>query len=186
MHLGTLIRKVRTARRVTLLELAKRTRIDPATLSRIETGKMTGTIGSHRALARALGLRLSELYAGLDGDAREVVSVQAEDDAPPPVTTYTPGRASAQVLTTQVLEKKMLPALITLDPRGRTPREKFPIGTERFLYILDGALTVAVRDQRHALTARQTIYFDAHLPHQLSNPTSRPTHCLSVLTPPVV
>ena len=187
MELGEVVRSLRRARRLTLAALATRSGIDQATLSRIETGKMTGTVASHRQIATALGLRLAELYAGLDAgsDAREQVSVQASATGAP-VTTYAPGTAQWQVLTTQVLQKKMLPALMVLEPRGHTPQETLPAGTERFLYVLDGEVAVKVREQRHLLKARQTIYFDAHLPHQLLNPTTRPARCLSVLTPPII
>ena len=187
MDLGDAIRHLRQARRLTLAQLAKRCAIDQATLSRIETGKMAGTIDSHRGIARALGLRLSELYAALDDDAkvRQAVSIQAQPAAGD-VTTYAPGHTSAQVLTTQILQKKMLPALLSLPPRGHTAVESFPLGTERFLYILDGSVTVKVRKEPHPLTARQTIYLDAHLPHQMFNAAARPARVLSVLTPPVV
>ena len=187
MELGELIRTLRQARKFTLADLAQRSAIDQATLSRIETGKMTGTVESHRLIARALGMRLAALYAGLDDEdaVREAVSVHTAR-APQPITTYQPGKVSWQVLTTQVLQKKMLPALLTLEPRGHTPVETLPSGTERFLYVLDGEVTVKVQEQRHPLKARQTIYFDAHLPHQLTNPAARPAHCLFVSTPPVV
>lgn len=187
MEIGVLMRRLRKAKRLTLAELAKRSGIDQATLSRIETGKMTGTVESHRLIAGALGLRLSQLYAGLEGGSavREAVSLQPAP-AQRQITTYTPGKASAQVLTTQVLQKKMLPALITLEPRGRTVPETFPVGTERFLYVLEGNLAVRVRDQRHHLSTRQTIYFDAHVTHQLLNPAARQARCLSVLTPSAV
>lgn len=187
MELGELVRTLRQAQRLTLAELAKRSGIDQATLSRIETGKMTGTVESHRAIAQAMGLRLAELYAKWEDDrgVRQAVSVQTAP-APEQVTTYAPGKASWQVLTTQVLHKKMLPALLTLEPRGHTQTETLPPGTERFLYVLEGEVAVKLKHQRYPLKARQTAYFDAHLPHQLLNPAGRPARCLSVLTPAVV
>ena len=187
LELGEVIRSLRQAKGLTLAAMAHRTGIDQATLSRIETGKMTGTVESHREIAHAMGLRLAELYAGLDDaeHARQLVSVQAKPE-PSQVTTYAPGKASAQVLTTHVAQKKMLPTLITLEPRGHTPMEHCAPGSERFLYALEGELTVKIREERHTLKPRHTMYFDAQLPHQLLNTSSRPARCLSVLSPPTL
>ena len=60
--LGIRIRDLRKSKRLTLVEVAKSTGIDQATLSRIENGKMTGTLDSHRRIAETLGVRLTELY----------------------------------------------------------------------------------------------------------------------------
>src|SRR6185503_12090764 len=60
--LGERIKNVRKSRKLTLIEVAKSTGIDQATLSRIENGKMTGTLDSHMRIADALGVRLPELY----------------------------------------------------------------------------------------------------------------------------
>src|SRR3989338_2863672 len=99
MEFGELVRALRRAQRLTLAELARRSGIDQATLSRIETGKMTGTVESHRVIAQAMGLRPAELYAKWedDGDVRQAVSVQTAP-APAQVTTYAPCKASWQVL----------------------------------------------------------------------------------------
>lgn len=187
MEMGTLIRQLRRARKLTLKDVAERTRVDQATLSRIETGKMLGTVECHRQIAHVFGLRLSQLYAGLDDEAaaRERISIQTAP-ATDAVKTYSPGQASWQTLTTQVLQKKMLPSLVTIAGRGETPVETLPLGTERFLYLLDGAITVRIEQQSHALKAGQTIYFDAHLPHRLLNPVARAARCLLVTTPPAV
>ena len=182
MQVGQVIRSLRKTRHLTLAELAQRSTVDQATLSRIETSKMLGTVASHRLIAHALGLRLAQLYEALDADAAHAQPAPRAATA----TTHAPGDASWQVLTTAGLQKKMLPLLIALKPRGRTTLETLPAGTERFLYVLEGAITAVIQGQRHPLTARQTLYFDAHLPHQLLNLAARPARCLSVLTPPAL
>ena len=60
--LGMRIKELRKARRLTLVEVAKKTGIDQATLSRIENGRMTGTLDSHMKIAAVLNLTLPELY----------------------------------------------------------------------------------------------------------------------------
>ena len=54
MNIGSVIRNLRKSQGLTLLKLSEMSKVALATLSRIETGKMTGTLESHMQIARAL------------------------------------------------------------------------------------------------------------------------------------
>lgn len=62
MKLGDKIRKLRKQKKLTLGELSEASRVALATISRIESNVMTGTVESHYRIAMALELTLSELY----------------------------------------------------------------------------------------------------------------------------
>jgi transcriptional regulator with XRE-family HTH domain len=62
MKLGDKIRQLRKEKKLTLEELSEASRVALATISRIESNKMTGTVESHYMLATALNLTLSDLY----------------------------------------------------------------------------------------------------------------------------
>lgn len=49
---------------LTQAELARRAGLHPLTISRIQTGKTTPTLRTIRALARAVGLRATDLVIG--------------------------------------------------------------------------------------------------------------------------
>lgn len=59
--IGQTIKKLRVDRKIKLIELAEKTGIQIATLSRIEHGKMIGSVVSHAKIAKALDLELSDL-----------------------------------------------------------------------------------------------------------------------------
>ena len=63
---GARLRALRQSQKITLVELTKRSGVDAATISRMETGKMTGTLESHVRLATALGAKTTDLFAGLE------------------------------------------------------------------------------------------------------------------------
>src|SRR3954464_13555728 len=65
-NLGHKMRKLRKDKGLTLVEVAEKTGVAQATLSRIETGTMIGTVESHEKIAEVLGVGLSELYSGVD------------------------------------------------------------------------------------------------------------------------
>jgi len=184
--IGGKLRSVRKAQGATLVELAKRSGVDAATISRIETGRMTGTLESHAKLARALGVRLTEVLSGLEeARAKGAVSVQAASRRSE-IYVHQAGKSSIAMLTSDVLNKKLMPVLITIEPGGSTQKEEAKIGTEKFVYVLEGTLEARVGEEVHHLKRGSTLYFDASLPHSLRNAGSKTTRCLAVTTPPAL
>ncbi|MBI4597342.1 MAG: cupin domain-containing protein [Candidatus Omnitrophica bacterium] len=183
---GARLHAIRKAQKVRLLELAERSGVDAGTISRIETGKMTGTLESHIALATALGLKVTELYAGIEeARLKDAVTVQPAS-ARAEVYVHQAGKTSLAMLTADILKKKLMPVLITIEPGGATHKEEAKVGTEKFLYVLEGVLEAHVGQATHRLTRGSTLYLDASIPHQLRNPGSKPVRCLSVTTPPAL
>ena len=183
---GARLRALRKSQKVRLVELAKASGVDAATISRIETGVMTGTLESHFRLATALGVKLTDLYAGIEeARVKDAVAFQPAS-ARTDVYVHQAGKSSMTMLTTDVLKKKLMPVLIEVEPGGSTHKEEAKVGTERFLYILEGELEARVGEQVHQLKRGSTLYFDASIPHSLKNPSRRPAKCLSVITPPVL
>jgi len=184
--IGARLRALRKSQKVTLVELAKASGVDSATISRIETGVMTGTLESHVKLATALGVKLTDLYAGVE-EARVKDAVTAlPPSARSDIYVHQAGKSSMTMLTTDVLKKKLMPVLIAIEPGGSTQREETRVGTEKFLFVLEGAIEARVGEQTHMLKRGSTLYFDASIPHSLKNVTRRPARCLSVVTPPVL
>lgn len=184
--LGARLRALRTSQKVTLVELAKASGVDTATISRIETGKMSGTLQSHIRLATALGVKLTELYAGIE-EARVKGGVTLQAPAQhKDVYVHEAGKSSLAMLTTDVMRKKLMPVLITIEPGGSTHREEARVGTERFLYVLDGAVEARVGEATHVLKRGSSLYLDASIPHTLKNAGRSVAKCLSVVTPPVL
>ena len=178
--LGERIKKLRKSRRLTLLELSKKTRIDMATLSRVENGKMTGTLDSHMQIADALGVRLPDLYEQVIDKVYEKKDEQARKR----VETYSHSSgAVAELLTTGVLQKKMMPVILKLKSGGHTVTEEYSAITERFIYVTKGALEIRLRKEVCSLKQGESLYFDASLPHSFRNPLKSETEALSILTP---
>lgn len=175
--LGKRIRELRKKRGMTLLETAKKSGVALATISRIETGAMTGTLESHMKLAKTFGMTLPEFYSELDK----------------PVTLKTKGehadvfvhdkKSSSIILTKDIFNKKMLPVLTQLEPGGRTPLEQFKKGSERFIYILSGKIEVAIGEEKSSLEEGATLYFDASYSHYSKNIGNTPAEYICVTTP---
>ena len=183
---GARLRFLRKSQKVRLVELAKASGVDAATISRIETGKMSGTLESHIKLATALGYKVTDLYAGIEeARVKDAVTMQ-----PPSrqgdVYVHQAGKSSIAMLTSDVLKKKLMPVLITIEPGGSTHKEEARVGTEKFLYVLEGAVEAKIGETTHALKRGSSLYLDASVPHRLKNIGRAAAKCLSVMTPPVL
>ncbi|MBI3011407.1 MAG: helix-turn-helix transcriptional regulator [Candidatus Omnitrophica bacterium] len=183
---GAQLRALRKSQRVTLVELAKASGVDAATISRMETGKMTGTLESHLKLAMALGVKLTELYGGVEEAlVKDAVTVQPPSQRSD-VYVHEAGKSSMAMLTSDILKKKLMPVLIAIEPGGSTQKEEARVGTEKFLYVLEGGLEARVGGATHVLKRGSSLYLDASIPHSLRNPGAKVARCLAVTTPPAL
>lgn len=180
MKLGPRIRSIRKAKKITLIDLSKQTGIAQATLSRIETGKMTGTVASHNKIAEVLGLGLAELYAPLDRRYEEVIHTKKET----PRKAVHQGRGcQMELLTQEVTKKKITPLLATFSGNSRTSQEQNERGVEKFVWVLDGELEVNLEKETYPLKTGETLYFDASFPHRLTNPKSKTAKVFIAVSP---
>ncbi len=182
-NLGQRIREIRKEKDITLIELSQKTGVAQATLSRIETGTMVGTVESHQKISEALGVGLADLYAAVDRRHHEVVHLTREK--PHPAVHQSRG-LQIELLTQESTKKKIVPLLITLAGGAKTAPEENERGVEKFYYMLDGETKVMLDGQEYALKSGETLYFDASLPHEVSNPGSKTARLLCAVSPPKI
>ncbi len=183
MNIAKKIRALRKEMKMTLRQLSEASNVALATLSRIETNKMIGTIESHQSIASALGKNLSQLYSDTDIEENPVEYQ--------PVKNRTDrflhnDKASCYMLTNKVLSKKMMPLMLKIAPGGKSTTEELPRETEKFIYLLKGKLTIITSNQTHTLTKGETLYFDASSAHYFKNLSAEETQAICVVTPPAL
>ena len=176
--LGDRIRSIRRARNMTLLDVAKETDIDQATLSRIENGLMTGTVNSHVRIAEVLGVKLTDLYE----DSLKKIYETKEKLAKKRIESLSAtGNVVAQLLASGSPHKKMMPVLLRIKGGSHTNTEEFPALSERFLFVVRGCLEARIHEEVKLLKTGDSLYFDASLAHSLKNPAKTEAQCLSVI-----
>jgi len=178
MNIGKRIRELRKNKKLTLVEISKKGGVALATLSRIETGKMTGTLNSHINIAKALDITLPELYSEINKPA----TLHKKKDYDVEFFTHNK-KISSILLTKDIFTKKMLPVLIRLDRGAKTHKEGLRKGTEKFISVLDGKIEVITGKERNVLEKGTTLYFDAYQPHYIRNIGNTKARCLCVTTP---
>jgi quercetin dioxygenase-like cupin family protein len=172
-HLGPRIRQLRKEKGLTLVEIAGKTGIAQATLSRIETGTMIGTVESHAKIAEILGVPLSVLYV------EPAASVQAVH-TPQKRPVHQEKNVQWELLTPENPGQQMKPVLATLQAGAETPWEQASRGSEKWIYMLEGQAVVRVDQQEYVLKTGETLYFEASASHQLQNPSGNAARLLVV------
>jgi len=180
MYIGKRIKELRKAKNLTLVELSEASGVQVATLSRIENLKMSGTLESHMAIAKALDIDITQLYTDIiHAEARP--SLTNEKTATDFFSHS--DKSSYEILTTKVLSKKMMPYLLKVEPNGKTNREQNTIGSEKFVYVLEGKLSVRVDKENFELSKGNSLYFDASKEHVMVNKGKTAVRALCVVTP---
>ncbi len=181
MHVGEIINKFRKERRMTLQELAQRSGVALATLSRIENGKMVGTLKSHIKICEALGLSLPDLYKELPSSKKTLeVKTKADEQK----VSVHDKKSSSIMLAANVQKKKILPLLVVLSKGGRTNTEEDSRGVEKFIYVLCGKIEADINDEKFGLGSGDTIYFDSSVPHYFKNSGTGEARLVAVSCPP--
>lgn len=180
MNLGKRIRELRKKRGMRLADVSKKSGVALATLSRIETGNMTGTFKSHMRIARTFGMTLSEFYSEMDNP---VIMQKRADYA----NLFVPDKkVSSVILTKDLSNKKMLPILVQLKPDSKTSTEQLKKGVEKFIYVLEGKIEITIGDTTNTLEEGATLYFDASHEHHIRNIGNTQAEYLCIITPAIL
>jgi transcriptional regulator with XRE-family HTH domain len=179
MYIGKRIKELRQVRGMKLKDLAEKSGVQIATLSRMEHEKMTGTLDSHLEIAKALGVELTQLYQNINVETRLVKPTTV---APTDSFTYN-DKSSYEFLTSRILSRRMLPTMLKIEVNGATNEEINPEGSERFIFVLEGEITAIVGEEKFVLPKHHTLYLDASQPHKFANSGKGIARAISVLTP---
>jgi len=179
-ELGLKIRELRRQKKITLIELSKLTGIAQATLSRMETGLMLGTVKSHQKIAETLGISLGELYQNLDTRFEKISYQTAAIERK---IFSKSDQFKCELLTQEISKKKITPLLLTLAGHGKSEVEKSERGVEKFYLVLEGTITVHLDQKEYTLNPNETLYFDASIPHHLSNPAGKQAKIFCAVSP---
>ena len=160
--LGRRIRAARVSRRLTLEEVVSRTDFTVSWLSKLENGLLAPSLEGIVRLAEVLECGVEHLVAGLSAAPRYAVDRAGEGWKP------AAGRQGLTVehLATSWQQRAMTPAVLHLTGTGN---RKLPetFDGERFLHVVEGDVNVSYGDELILLSAGDSIYIDAALPHWL-------------------
>jgi DNA-binding XRE family transcriptional regulator/mannose-6-phosphate isomerase-like protein (cupin superfamily) len=158
--LAECLREERVRAGLTLDELAQRSDLSTAHLSRLESGDRQPSVAALISLARALGVSLSTLL----GERRGA----------PAISIYSGGETTHEANGLTIAGCSGFPGSTTLEALhitispDRVPPSPARHRGEEWIYVITGSLRLEFDDQVHILAPGATAHFDANRPHRLA------------------
>jgi transcriptional regulator with XRE-family HTH domain len=157
---GTRLQELRLQKDWTLQELADRSGLSKAFLSRLESGDRHASIAAVLTLSRIFGVSLASLFES-DVAADPCVIVRRAEAVERKVNGlgYTPLSKSSHWFKLQPIRVRV--------QRSRRGNEHFQHEGEEWIYILSGSLTLSLAGATYDLSPGDAAHFDSRLPHRL-------------------
>jgi transcriptional regulator with XRE-family HTH domain len=158
--LGVRLKQMRDARGWTLDELAERSGLSKAFLSRLEAGDRQPSIAAILTLAKAYNVSIASLFE------------QPQTDDPCAIVRHgsqLPLRANGlkyTPLTTGNRPFNLQPIAVTVDAH-RNNREHYQHEGEEWLTVVSGRLRLTIAERTYELGTGDCAHFDARQPHRL-------------------
>jgi transcriptional regulator with XRE-family HTH domain len=180
IDLGRTARRLRESQSLTLADVARRARISSAMLSRLETGRVSPSLETIVALARALGVTPSVLMQRVgaeDGGAQLIRAGEGLET----VRSGTRRGHTYQLLAAQRGPRKLFePFLVTLNDRSEVfPGFQHP-GIE-FIHLLAGILHYRHGRHTYVMKPGDTLTFSGEVAHGPERLEKVPIRMLSII-----
>jgi len=173
---GARLRELRLKRGWTLDELACRSGLSKAFLSRLESGGRQASIAAALTLARIFDVSLASLFES-ELATEPCVIVRAADAGAKNMNglKYVPLSNAGRFFNLQPLK-------VTV-PLSRRGNEHYHHDGEEWIYVLSGGLTLSLAGKTYDLAPGDAAHFDSRLPHRLMARGRRDAEVLLVASP---
>ena len=162
---GGRLRSVRTSRHLTLEQLSAMAGVSKAMLSQIEQDKVNPTVAVMLKIAAALELTIGDL---VDDQPRSNIIrvIPASDES---YTFLAEPNCTIRTLSPLNMEKNIEFYRFTLEQGAELASESHFPGTEEFLYVNKGRVSVTIGDQQAHIGKADSIHYRADVPHGIAN-----------------
>ncbi|MDL2259713.1 XRE family transcriptional regulator [Deltaproteobacteria bacterium OttesenSCG-928-K17] len=178
LQIGSVIRKLRAEKGLTLQQLADKADLTAAYISKLENEKVSPSIHTLKRLADELGASLTEFF---ENDLIDDPSIN-----PPESWTRKLVKgwdADVRQMVKLVGNKKMQP-FFTVIPPGGGAHDRYTHPGEEFVYVVEGVLTINLNGEISKIKAGTLAYFSALTPHTWVNETKKAVKMIWVCSPP--
>jgi transcriptional regulator with XRE-family HTH domain len=179
---GAALRQVRTARSLSLQEVAKATGISASFLSMVENDRSDITIGRLVKLIEFYGISVTDLLPfSAAAEYPEVVTPHARK------LLHSPAEGISLSLLAVDTQRQLMPLEAEFEP-GAGLVEPGRHAGEEWVYVLEGELRLELEGvEPRTLCAGDAAYYPAERPHRLANASDTlPLRIICVDTPPTM
>lgn len=163
LAIGSRIRSVRQAQRLTIDQVAESTGLTKGFLSRVERDLTSPSVASLVTLCQVLSIDVGELFS--QPDTHVVRLAEA-----PRISMG--GDGIVEQLVTARSERRLQVIRSVIEPRGEGEKELYSVDCEvEVLHVVAGSFILIFANERFELEAGDTVTFPGREPHSWINPT---------------
>lgn len=175
---GARLRRVRETFGLSQRALAKKAGVANATISMIENGQSSPSVGALKRILDGLPMDLASFFS-LDMSQGNSYFYKASD-----LLEIGKGAVSFRLVGADRPHKAIQMLYENFEPGADTGRVALSHQGEECGIVVSGSLEVSVGDERRLLGPGDAWYFESHIPHKFRNSGSIPCLCISACTPP--
>ncbi len=182
-HIGTKIKKLRKARKLTLQDVARETGFSPALISQIENNNVSPPIATLSKIAKFFDVKMGHFFEEEEEEHKyEVVRKLDRRVVSRVISKAGTGHGyTYEALSFRKRNKKMEPFVLTVSERAEE-ETLYNHDGEEFLLIIKGTAEVILDEERITLEAGDAVYFDSSLRHRLLAKDDEEVQVLAVVT----
>jgi transcriptional regulator with XRE-family HTH domain len=179
-EIGARIKMLRVGRGFTLDDLAERSGVSRAMISRIERGESSATAQLLNRLCVGLGITLSSLFARAESETSSPLSRSADQ-----ATWRDPDSGYVRRRISPASADGVLDLVdVVLPPGARVPLDTRNLrGADQLVYVLEGELDMILGEETTKLSSGDCLHMRFETTITFRNPGDRPVHYLVALAP---
>jgi transcriptional regulator with XRE-family HTH domain len=182
-NIGSKIKKLRLAKKLTLQAVARETGFSPALISQIENNNVSPPIATLSKIAKFFDVKIGIFFNEDEEECRYEVVRKSERKLIPRVISRagTSQGYSYESLSFRKQNKKMEPFLLSVTEKV-SEENTYSHDGEEFLYVMKGVAELLLEDDRIVLEEEDCVYFDSSLRHRLLSKNGEEVRVLAVVT----
>ena len=182
-QIGSKIKKLRKARKLTLQDVARETGFSPALISQIENNNVSPPIATLSKIAKFFDVKMGHFFEEEEEERKyEIVRRLDRRVVSRVISKAGTGHGyTYEALSFRKRNKKMEPFLLTISERAED-ETLYNHDGEEFLLIIKGTAEVILDEERFVLEAGDAVYFDSSLRHRLLAIDDQEVQVLAVVT----
>jgi len=174
---GKCLRKIRTQKGLSMRVLAEMSGLNMNTLSLIENGRTSPSVGTLQQLAQSLQVSMTDFFQTNQGSKKLVFQRQGK-------RSRVPFEHSAiEDLAAGMPRFGAEPIIVIFEPNANSGEEAIVHTGREIVYCLEGHIVYTVENEKFLLESGDSLIFEAYLPHQCENIDATPSRALLVLCP---
>ncbi|HJR75713.1 MAG TPA: XRE family transcriptional regulator [Nitrospiraceae bacterium] len=177
IQVGTVIRRLRHRRQLSVRGLADKCGFSPSFISQVELGRASPSIASTERITSALGVTLGEFFRSAAPSLPAVVKVKQR-----PVMQSHWSRAKIEAVGSSREDSRLEPMMITLKARGTSASKPHAREVEQFAIVFRGVVALHLEDDVHVLKAGDSVSVPAGIRHYWANNSTKSVKLLIVST----